>query len=70
VQNKRSSERRKRIREEECRPREQGQKGWWIDLTRREKSKQIDRNVKGKETARRKEGGADRKRHAPAQDVQ
>jgi hypothetical protein len=51
MQDKRISERR---REEECRPREQGQKGWQIDLSSREKSKRIDRNVKRKRNSKEK----------------
>jgi hypothetical protein len=54
VQDKRSSERRERIREVEGRPGEQGQKGWRIDLTSRERSKRIDRNIKRKKNSKEK----------------
>jgi hypothetical protein len=58
------------MREEEGRSREWGQKGWQIDLTRREKSKQIEKNMKRKGRNSKKKRGEDRKRHAPTRDMQ
>jgi hypothetical protein len=54
----------------EGRPREQGQKGWQIDLSSREKSKRINRNMKRKRNSKEKRRGEERKRHAPARDVE
>jgi hypothetical protein len=66
VLGKRSSER----REVEGNPREQGQKGWRIDLSSREKSKRINRNVKRKRNSQEKGRSEERKLHAPARDMQ
>jgi hypothetical protein len=70
VQGKRIGERRGTMREEEGRSRERGQKGWRIDLTRREKSKQIEKNMKREGRNSKKRRGEDRKRHTPTQDMQ
>jgi hypothetical protein len=55
VQGKRIGERMERIKEGEGRPREQGQKGWRIDLSSREKDRQECEEEK-KQQGERKEG--------------